>query len=93
MTNSSISLPAWRVTPRTIALVASSGVTPLAAYASGLRNAAIKPSCCSGLVPLGSETTLKSTSYRSTVSVSIECPNRYTVWANSATIEASRSTS
>ncbi|MNG95547.1 hypothetical protein D3C79_545870 [compost metagenome] len=37
--------------------------------------------------------TLKSMSKRSTVSVSIEWPKRYTVWANSATIEASRSTS
>src|SRR4029450_8845329 len=45
VTNSSISLPACRVTPRMMAPAASSGVGPLAAKASGLRNAAIRPIC------------------------------------------------
>ena len=43
VTNSSISLPSWRVVPRTMAPAASSGVGPLAANASGLRNASIRP--------------------------------------------------
>ena len=43
MTNSSISLPTCLVKPRTMAPVASSGVGPLAAKASGLRKAAIRP--------------------------------------------------
>ncbi|MNG31422.1 hypothetical protein D3C84_1172140 [compost metagenome] len=64
---------------------------PLAANASGLRKASISPSCWVGsAVP---PITLKSTSKRSTVSVSIEWPKRYTVWANSATIDGSISVS
>ncbi|MNN48819.1 hypothetical protein D3C81_1633180 [compost metagenome] len=75
-----------------MAPAASSGLVPLAAKASGLRKAAIRPICSSGSCGLAL-TTLKSLVKRSTVSVSIEWPKRYTVWANSATIEASRSTS
>ena len=59
VTNSSISLPTVRVTPRTMALAASSGVGPLAAKASGLRNAAIRPSCWSIGRVCGSPTTVE----------------------------------
>ena len=45
VTNSSISLPTVRVTPRTMAPTACSGVGPLAAKASGLRKAAMSPNC------------------------------------------------
>ncbi|MNX70978.1 hypothetical protein BSF40_50270 [Pseudomonas sp. ACN5] len=71
VTNSSISLPTWRVTPRMIAPAASSAVAPLPANASGLRKAAIRPSCESGL--FGSVSSgLNAGSKRSTVSVNIE---------------------
>ncbi|MNE48240.1 hypothetical protein D3C80_1426900 [compost metagenome] len=83
VTNSSISLPSWRVTPRMIAPAASSAVAPLPANASGLRKAAIRPSCWSGLSG-SADTGLNDGSKRSTVSVSIEWPKRYTTWANSA---------
>ncbi|MCY1425117.1 hypothetical protein D9M71_408990 [compost metagenome] len=60
VTNSSISLPAWRVTPRTMAPAASSGLVPLAAKASGLRKAAIRPICwLPASFGLPSPTTLK----------------------------------
>ncbi|MCY1418252.1 hypothetical protein D9M71_338060 [compost metagenome] len=61
VTNSSISLPSWRVRPRTMAPAASSGVGPLAAKASGLRKAAIRPICWSGLFG-SAPITLKSAS-------------------------------
>ncbi|MCY1290903.1 hypothetical protein D9M68_710610 [compost metagenome] len=79
VTNSSISLPCWRVVPRTMAPAAASASAPLSANASGLRKAAIKP--ISLLTKFGSR--------RSMVSVSIEWPKRYTTWANSATIDGS----
>jgi hypothetical protein len=43
VTNSSISLPTSRVVPRTMAPTAASGVAPVAANMSGLRNASISP--------------------------------------------------
>ncbi|MNF74404.1 hypothetical protein D3C84_564340 [compost metagenome] len=83
VTNSSISLPVCRVMPRTMAPAAWSALTvtvpvPLLSWlnASGLRKASISPM----------ELSLKFGSKRSTVSVSIEWPKRYTTWANSATI-------
>ncbi|MNZ44331.1 hypothetical protein D3C78_619610 [compost metagenome] len=76
VTNSSISLPSWRVVPRTMAPAASSALSPPSAKASGLRKASIRP--------ISLDTKLGSR--RSTVSVSIEWPKRYTVCANSARI-------
>ncbi|MDT4885136.1 hypothetical protein FQZ97_1213450 [compost metagenome] len=78
VTNSSISLPVCRVMPRTILPAASSADrTPLSLNASGFRKASIR-----SMLPAS----LKSVSSRSTVSVSMEWPKRYTTWANSATI-------
>ena len=82
VTNSSISLPVWRVSPRMTAPVAAAVSTctpPSVSNARGLRKAAINP--------CGSSVILKSS--RSTDSFSIECPKRYTTCANSATMEGS----
>ncbi|MCY1496690.1 hypothetical protein D9M68_306310 [compost metagenome] len=79
VTNSSISLPCWRVVPRMMAPAACSGVRPLLANSSGLRKAATRP--ISLLAKLESR--------RSISSVSMEWPKRYTVWANSATMDGS----
>ncbi|MCY1296700.1 hypothetical protein D9M69_371690 [compost metagenome] len=77
VTNSSISLPTVRVSPRTMAPAASSALGPLAAYARGLRKAAIRPICWSLVGCSGSTVTgLKLGSKRSMVSVSIEWPKR-----------------
>ncbi|MCY1284044.1 hypothetical protein D9M70_329370 [compost metagenome] len=80
VTNSSISLPSWRVVPRTMAPAACSGVSvPFWSNSSGLRNASIRP------ISLETKFGLR----RSMVSSSIEWPRRYTAWANSATMAGS----
>ena len=80
MTNSSISLATSPMLPRTIAPAPWSAViAPLSVKAIGLRNASNR--LRSFDVPSGI--------VRRTFSVSIECPNRYTTWANSATMAGS----
>ncbi|MNI02684.1 hypothetical protein D3C73_555700 [compost metagenome] len=88
VTNSSISLPTWRVMPRMIAPAATSASWSMLAKASGFKNAWIRP------IGAGSPSSLTKTCWNcgsstSICSVSIECPKRYTTCANSATIEGS----
>ena len=70
VTNSSISLPTWRVMPRTIEPAAASGLSvpagPPSLKASGLRKPSISPMSLSE----------PSAFLRATVSVSIEWPKR-----------------
>ena len=79
VTNSSISLPTCLVMPRTMLPAACSGVCVPVMKAGGLRNA-----CRSGIFERGGFVPVPT---RSTVSVSIECPKRYTALANSPRIE------
>ena len=76
VTNSSIWLPTVRVTPRTMAPVASAGVGPLAAIRQRVEEGRDQAELLIGVGGFGSPTTLKLGSKRSTVSVSIEWPKR-----------------
>ena len=81
VTNSSISLPVCRVMPRMIEpAMTSASALP---NSTGLRKASIRPMSLDCMSKLN----------RSTVSLSMEWPKRYTTWANSATMAASISIS